>query len=181
MKPIHHPKSNAEDRNQKSMPTMIADIFMFIPKSEYFGYLVFKCKHFGCNIFHTKTHLRKNSWRGTGTRVVSLVATLLALLTHFFWIIISPLSFELLSTLNSNQHFVLLTFFSTSLQNLLIFLHAEASLEPTSVSGLVGQSLNFHVYISKYIFAKWVYWFWSLKSTCHFNLIRIPQNYYWAF
>ena len=104
----------------------------------------------GCVIFHTKTHLRKNSWRGTGTRVVSLVATLLALLTHFFWILISPLSFELLSTLNSNQHFVLLTFFSTSLQNLLIFLHAEASLEPTSVSGLVGQSLDFHVYFQVY-------------------------------
>ena len=140
MKPIHHPKSNAEDRNQKSMPTMIADTFMFISKSEYFGYLVLKCKHFGCVIFHTKTHLRKNSWRGTGTRVVSLVATLLALLTHFFWIIISPLSFELLSTLNSNQHFVLLTFYSTLR----------------------------------------VYWFWSLKSNCHFNQITSLTRNAWS-
>ena len=141
MKPIHHPKSNAEDRNQKSMPTMIADIFMFISKSEYFGYLVLKCKHFGCNIFHTKTHLRKNSWRGTGTRVVSLVATLLALLTHFFWILISPLSFELLSTLNSNQHFVLLTFFSTSLQNLLIF-YMRLHTSRTYLGEWVGRSVT---------------------------------------
>ena len=96
---------------------------------------------FGCNIFHTKTHLRKNSWRGTGTRVVSLVATLLALLTHFFWIIISPLSFELLSTLNSNQHFVLLTFFSTSLQNLLIF-YMRLHTSRTYLGEWVGRSVT---------------------------------------
>ena len=38
--------------------------------------------------FFRCTHLRKNSWPGTDTRVVSLVATLLHL-THFFWIFVN--------------------------------------------------------------------------------------------